>query len=181
MRLVPGLASIFALLYLVSNCYSCGTITVDNADPRILYEGFWQASTVPGPGKNDLQNTLAFSDQSLATAILQFPGTSVSVYGALLPVGVWYMQSVYYLDAMQSAVHEPDPVVTAEQHRVLFYSSGPLTYGVHTLVIENVGQQFWLDYITFDVPDDDLAMPCTTAAIASATVAPVYILPSFAY
>ncbi|KAJ3011435.1 hypothetical protein NUW54_g2173 [Trametes sanguinea] len=138
---------------------SCDVI--DNSDPHILYEGLWTPYTQLGSAE-DHQGTLAFSNESQATATFQFTGTSVAVYGAVKPVGMWQMQSVYFLDALGNGTYQPNPVVSSEQHHVLFYASHQLAYGPHTLVIENEGEQFWFDYIVVGGQGDGPASSCAT-------------------
>ncbi|KAI9063307.1 hypothetical protein FKP32DRAFT_1592750 [Trametes sanguinea] len=95
--------------------------------------------------------------------------TSVAVYGAVKPVGVWQMQSIYFLDALGDGTYQPNPVVSSEQHHVLFYASHQLAYGPHTLVIENQGEQFWFDYIVVGGQGDGPATSCATPAPLSSS------------
>ncbi|KAI0634399.1 hypothetical protein C8Q77DRAFT_1055954, partial [Trametes polyzona] len=109
------------------------TLIYDNVDPRIVYSGSWQAFSATGG--DDLGGTLAFSNEDASIATLQFTGTSVTVYGALKPIGTWNMHSVYYLDDLPADGFIPPTQVTSEQHRLVFYSSGRLANGQHTLKI----------------------------------------------
>ncbi|OSD04186.1 hypothetical protein PYCCODRAFT_130373 [Trametes coccinea BRFM310] len=147
-----------------TSALSCDVI--DNSDPHILYEGSW--TQVIGSAA-DYRSTLAFSNESQATATFQFTGTSVAVYGAIKPVGTWHMASTYLLDALPSGAYEPPSVVPSEQHHVLFYASGQLANGPHTLVIENMGEQFWLDYIVVGGQGDGLAVSCSATASLSSS------------
>ncbi|EIW52008.1 uncharacterized protein TRAVEDRAFT_136281, partial [Trametes versicolor FP-101664 SS1] len=128
--------NILTLLFTIAWC--CATVLgapqkIDNTSPEIQYTGAWSMFNTPGDG--DFGNTLAFSQDNLDTAKLQFSGTSVTVFGALKPVGTWNMHSAYYLDDSSPVGFIPNPLVASEQHQVTFYSSGPLSDGPHTLTI----------------------------------------------
>ncbi|KAI0760913.1 hypothetical protein BD413DRAFT_617434 [Trametes elegans] len=144
----------------------CATI-IDSADPRIQYNTAWQLQQ---GDERDYDGTLSFSNEASATATVRFTGTSITVYGALKPVGLWNMHSLYYLDgANLPASFQPPTQVSAEGHQVKFYSSGPLPDGEHTLVIGNMGQQFWFDYVEIDGSSGQSA---TTPAPEQPTTAP---------
>ncbi|KAH9848557.1 hypothetical protein C2E23DRAFT_843580 [Lenzites betulinus] len=145
----PWLCSTTTILTLVLyfTPFVCATALYDNVDPRIEYQGSWQ---MVNTSTADFGGTLAFADENSVAAILEFTGTAVTVYGAMQPVGVWNMQSAYYLDSLLVGGYHPSPQVTADQHGVIFYSSGPLSNGAHTLQIVNTGQQFWFDYIAVE-------------------------------
>ncbi|KAL1948113.1 hypothetical protein VTO73DRAFT_12188 [Trametes versicolor] len=171
--------NILTLLFTIAWC--CATVLgapqkIDNTSPEIQYTGAWSMSNTPGDG--DFGNTLAFSQDNLDTAKLQFSGaylsvfhlpiyrlcTSVTVFGALKPVGTWNMHSAYYLDDSSPVGFIPNPLVASEQHQVTFYSSGPLRDGPHTLTIVNMGQQFWFDFIAVETSAS------TTTTTKTATV-----------
>ncbi|KAL1951907.1 hypothetical protein VTO73DRAFT_1056 [Trametes versicolor] len=126
-------------------------VQIDNTSPQIQYQGAWQMTTTPGEG--DAEDTLASSQTKSDTAIFNFTGTSVAVYGALKPVGTWNMQSLYYMDDAAVVTYQPNSQVPAEQHQVVFYFSESLGDGPHTLRIVNMGEQFWLDFIALETPD----------------------------
>ncbi|OJT04056.1 hypothetical protein TRAPUB_5292 [Trametes pubescens] len=154
--------NILTLLFIIS--WGCATVLgatqqIDNTSPQIQYQGAWSMTNSPGDG--DFGDTLAFSQDNLDSATLHFSGTSVTVFGALKPVGTWNMHSAYYLDGAPVVGFTPNPVVASEQHRVTFYSSGSLSDGPHTLIIVNMGQQFYFDYIALE------------SGSASATTAPI--------
>ncbi|KAI0649635.1 hypothetical protein C8Q79DRAFT_900551 [Trametes meyenii] len=140
------------LLYIVRPTSGVTTL-VDNAASSIQYEGPWQM--VASTGEDDLDGTLAGSNENAGIAKFLFNGTSVTVYGALRPVGVWDMYSLYYLDNNPAIGYRPDPNVNSEEHRVVFYTSGPLSNGPHSLEIENMGTQLWFDYVAVEAPDSD--------------------------
>ncbi|KAI0672008.1 hypothetical protein C8Q78DRAFT_971296 [Trametes maxima] len=148
------------LLLLAKHTHGITTL-IDNAASSIQYEGPWQMVT--STGEDDWDGTLAFSDEVAGIANFFFNGTSVAVYGALRPVGVWDMYSLYYLDNNPAVGYRPDQNVASEEHRVKFYSSEQLSDGPHSLRIENMGVHLWFDYIAVEAPDPD-----TTSTIAPA-------------
>ncbi|KAI0827254.1 hypothetical protein BC628DRAFT_1418391 [Trametes gibbosa] len=146
-------------LFLYHLPYADATILYDNIDPHIQYLGSWQMVNTSA-AEGDFEGTLAFANENSLTATLEFTGTAVTVYGALEPVGIWNMQSAYYVDGLAVVGYHPNSEVTAEQHGVVFYSSGPLGDGSHTLKIVNMGQQFWFDYIAVETaPVPESASP----------------------
>lgn len=86
-------------------------------------------------------------------------GTSVSVYGALLPVGTFTRISQYTIDGQNTTVYNPPETIASEQHRVQFYDSGTLPFGQHTLTIENLGEEYWFDFIKADGVDPTIGGP----------------------
>ncbi|OSD04187.1 hypothetical protein PYCCODRAFT_130541 [Trametes coccinea BRFM310] len=155
--LVPLLTLLCFLRSALSQC-----VFIDDTDPQIQYQGKWVFVSSSGM-KDDYQGTLVHSTDPQTSATIRFTGTegsSIAVYGALEPTGDWSIVSAYTLDSVPMGVYQPDKVVLDEEHRVLFFASGPLGAGNHTLVIENLGDQFWLDYIGLGGPDDNPANPC---------------------
>ncbi|KAI9063306.1 hypothetical protein FKP32DRAFT_748040 [Trametes sanguinea] len=155
--ILRGLVPLLTLLCFLCSALSC--IIIDNVDPQIQYQGTWVFETIYG-GSPDYNGTLAHTNETQASVTFHFTGSSVAVYGAIKPVGTWDILSAYCLDDVPMGVYKPDPSVQAERDRVLFYASGPLGPGNHTLVVENMGEQFWLDYIGVGGPDDNPANPC---------------------
>ena len=65
------------------------------------------------------------------------------------------MSSRYTLDKHDPPVQfNPPDVVTHEAFSVYFYESGSIPYGQHVLLIENLGEQFWLDSIVVGIPNN---------------------------
>ena len=72
------------------------------------------------------------------------------VYGAFKPVGTWNIQSLYAVDGRSPTPFLPSQQVDQESYRQLFFDSGPLRLGEHTLKVTNLGVQLWLDYFVYD-------------------------------
>ncbi|KAH9893566.1 hypothetical protein C8Q73DRAFT_538498 [Cubamyces lactineus] len=121
--------------------------------------------------------TVTYSNESGATVEVAFTGSSVSVRGAYTPVGTFHMSSRYTLDGRDPPVQfDPPEAVTKETFSVYFYSSGAIPYGQHVLLIENLGEQFWLDSIVVGIPNNVSAAseaaqspkPTTTTTLSEA-------------
>lgn len=63
------------------------------------------------------------------------------------------MLSTYTIDGGPPTVFQPPSEITTPMYNQLFFASGTLSYGLHTIVVQNIGEQFWFDSIVFDVPD----------------------------
>lgn len=156
--------------------FSILAMIVDNADPTIQYKGAWTAQT----GLNNADyyaGTIVYANVSGATATLVFTGKSpfrcllshtdlhrhpsvigigncVKVFGAIVaPPGTYNMLSTYTIDGGPPTVFQPPSEITTPMYNQLFFGSGTISYGLHTIVVKNMGEQFWLDTIVFDVPD----------------------------
>ncbi|KAI0661043.1 hypothetical protein C8Q70DRAFT_760904 [Cubamyces menziesii] len=170
MRSLHRLISALTLLWFCSFLVAA-TVLIDNADPRVQYGGDWQQGAATA---DDYMSTLAFSEWNSATATIVFTGTSVSVFGALKPVGTWNIHSAYSVDgALMSPYINTNPL-SGEQHHVQFFSQGGLSDGTHTLTIENMGQQFWFDYVAVEtgqatIPGVPIPPESTTSATTSST------------
>ncbi|KAI0363790.1 hypothetical protein BV20DRAFT_88192 [Pilatotrama ljubarskyi] len=172
--MLPTLGILLTLVYLAAPSKATTNLTIDNVDPRIQYQGSWQMVATSDVGVNaDFGGTLSTTNQNSSTATIEFTGTSIAVYGSLRPVGTWNIHSVYYLDDIPvPATYEPNPVVEGEMHQMRFYWSGPIGDGAHKLVIENMGQQLWLDYVAIEVSDDS-GYSATSTIPASTSQSPV--------
>ncbi|KAI8985759.1 hypothetical protein BD414DRAFT_529463 [Trametes punicea] len=127
---------------------------VDDSDMRIQYtDGAWTSYRGLDPSLN-WAGTVTFTNTSGATAKLSFVGDSVTVYGAFTPVGTYNMRSQYILDEKPPVVFSPPDTVQTEKYRQQFYASGPIPYGSHSIRVQNLGEQFWLDSIQVTQPDD---------------------------
>ncbi|KAI0331684.1 hypothetical protein GY45DRAFT_1322048 [Cubamyces sp. BRFM 1775] len=143
---------------------------IDDSDPRIQYNGSW----ISHAQLNTTQywaGTATYSNDSGATATVTFTGISVNVRGAYTPAGASSMHSLYTLDGRDPPVEftPPNSTVTEEAFRVAFYTSGPIPYGTHVLVIKNLGEQFWLDSIDVGIPQNasrSMSVSATTTGIA---------------
>ncbi|OJT06828.1 hypothetical protein TRAPUB_2345 [Trametes pubescens] len=146
---------------------ACGAIlTIDDADPRIQYTGAWVPNTGGDPQQLNYMATLTYSNVTGTIASFQFTGSAVAVYGAFGPVGTFDMRSEYSIDRGPPTVFLPPNDIAAVAHRRQFFASGEIKYGPHVLTIENMGEQFWLDYIQVEVPDD---VGTTSAATATSS------------
>lgn len=78
------------------------------------------------------------------------------------------MRSEYSIDRGPPTTFLPPNDIAAVVHRRQFFASGEIKYGPHVLTIENMGEQFWLDYIQVEVPDDVGTTSDTAASSADA-------------
>ncbi|KAI0826720.1 hypothetical protein BC628DRAFT_212889 [Trametes gibbosa] len=136
-----------------SAVFAALAVIVDNANPAIQYTGTWS----PQAGLNTTDffaGTIAFTNTSGVTATLSFTGYYASVYGAFVaPPGTYNMLSTYSIDGGAPTVFQPPSRIEAPMYNQLFFRSGTLPYGDHTIVVQNLGEQFWFDSIVYDVPD----------------------------
>ncbi|KAI0653010.1 hypothetical protein C8Q70DRAFT_1039463 [Cubamyces menziesii] len=127
---------------------------IDDSDQRIQYTGSWISHAALNKSQY-WDGTVTHSDESGATAEITFNGSSVSVRGAYAPVGTFNMSSRYTLDKHDPPVQfDPPDAVTHEAFSVYFYESKSIPYGQHVLLIENLGEQFWLDSIVVGIPNN---------------------------
>ncbi|KAI0676370.1 hypothetical protein C8Q78DRAFT_15782 [Trametes maxima] len=152
-------------------------VTVDDADPRMQYAGAWMHSTVDDSQQLAYLGTLAYTNTSGATATLHFEGSAVVVVGAFGPAGTFAMRSQYTLDGGVPTLFVPPSEVDVPIPRRLFFASGELPFGAHVLAIENLGEQFWLDFIQVVSPDE---IPPTTVEETAARTSGIGGMPSFA-
>ncbi|KAM5536295.1 hypothetical protein V8D89_010031 [Ganoderma adspersum] len=136
----------FAFVFSIScgNLALADSLIVDDWDPSLQWNGGWIGF------KDELalswDCTLTWGNISSATVALTFTGTSIQVFGAFKPVGVWSMQSQYAIDGGSPTMFVPPQEVSEEAYNQSFYHSGTLSEGEHTLKITNLGSQLWLDY-----------------------------------
>ncbi|OBZ77163.1 hypothetical protein A0H81_03865 [Grifola frondosa] len=125
---------------------------VDNVDTSQIE--YVSTSGAPWSFVQDpLGNSLSKID-GLGSAVLRFTGSSVTVYGAVMPTGSnngTMIRSQYTLDQQTpNTSAQPTDWVWTEQNESLFWTSGNISYGDHILVI-NVTQAstfapYYLDY-----------------------------------
>ncbi|KAI0327424.1 hypothetical protein GY45DRAFT_1327650 [Cubamyces sp. BRFM 1775] len=133
----------------------CAKVTIDNTDSSIRYFGQWSRTTIAGdPQEKNYMGTLSYSNVSGSTATYTFTGTAISVFGGFGPDGTYKMQSQYTIDDGSPTVFTPPSEVKVEQHRVLFFESPQLSPSQHVLVIKNLGEQFFFDYLKFNSLDE---------------------------
>ena len=162
----------FALVFSIScgigksNLVFADSHIVDDWDPSLQWNGGWTGfKDEPAP---TWDRTLTWGNISSATVTFTFTGmvwiqvdcmasfhssfgspavgTSIQVFGAFKPVGIWSMQSQYTIDGGNPTTFVPPQEVSAEAYNQSFYHSGTLSAGEHTLKITNLGSQLWLDY-----------------------------------
>ncbi|PIL28487.1 hypothetical protein GSI_08525 [Ganoderma sinense ZZ0214-1] len=161
----------FALVFSISrpNLALADSLIVDDWDPSLQWVGGWIGFKDEPPPSWD--RTLTWSNISSSTVTFTFTGTSVEVFGALRPVGVWSMQSQYAIDGGSPTTFVLPQEVSQEAYNQSFYRSGALSAGTHTLKVTNLGTQLWLDYfrVSNDVAGADVASSAGQKAGASAT------------
>ncbi|KAI0708219.1 hypothetical protein C8Q76DRAFT_799515 [Earliella scabrosa] len=134
--LAAGLAACDDLLY-----------TVDDADPRIQYHGPWTKNPIDDPKHVNSMGTLSLSNVSQTTATFVFHGVKkIAVFGALPVAGTFIMKSQYSIDGKVLETFMPPSTISRAEYRRMFFSSGTLSLGEHTLEIRNLGEAFYLDY-----------------------------------
>ncbi|TBU22397.1 hypothetical protein BD311DRAFT_145029 [Dichomitus squalens] len=129
-------------------------VTIDDSDPRIQYGGAWIPNPGSDPQMNNFDGTLTFTNVSGSTATVSFTGSAVAVYGAFEP-GTFNVLSSYAVDDGASTVFQPATTNTQWLYRRPFFQSGPISDGQHTLVITNLGNRFWFDFIQVEVDAAD--------------------------
>ncbi|KAI1788042.1 hypothetical protein LXA43DRAFT_895289, partial [Ganoderma leucocontextum] len=111
-------------------------LRIDDSDPTVQYSGPWtNGYNVPDDASLNWDGTLHYSNISGTTVTLKFTGTSIAVFGSFHPPGRYSMQSQYSVDGQQPFTFIPDQEVPTALHQILFYSSGQLPYGEHSLVV----------------------------------------------
>ncbi|KAI0778325.1 hypothetical protein BD413DRAFT_489828 [Trametes elegans] len=153
---------------------------IDNTSPEITYTGQWiQNPNISGA----YNNTLASSGQTASLAHIEFNATQVVVIGATVaPNGASANSgpvSAYWLDRTSGRTpffYQSDVNVSSG---VIFYNSGPISPGKHTLDISVVSIKQNVPYLldAIYLKDD------TTSSGASSTAAwvtTVFITPSSA-
>ncbi|EIW52010.1 uncharacterized protein TRAVEDRAFT_24728 [Trametes versicolor FP-101664 SS1] len=158
----PCLTGLLLVPFVLSDTQETLLVVDDSDSLLIKYRGPWQSSPsslFTDPEQLNYLGTLTYSNLSGAVANFMFSGTSVSVYGALFPVGTFNRTSLYSIDGQNTTLYAPPRTISSEQHRVLFYNSGTLPFGQHTLTIENVGVEYWFDFIKADGVDPTIGGP----------------------
>ncbi|KAM5545302.1 hypothetical protein V8D89_000915 [Ganoderma adspersum] len=122
-------------------------VTVDDRDSSLVWGGSW----APFFGQPEAEDgTLTWANDTGPTVTFAFTGVEVRVFGAFKPVGTWNIQSLYAIDGGSPTPFVPSRQVDQESFRQMFFDSGPLPLGKHTLKVTNLGVQLWLDYFLYD-------------------------------
>ncbi|GBE88864.1 hypothetical protein BKA93DRAFT_828643 [Sparassis latifolia] len=122
-------------------------LTVDDTDPRLIYEGSWTESESSGEYDSTAHGTVIAG----SSVLFVFNGTFVAVYGT---VGTSGSNSSYVLDALPPVQYSAPPFASPVYNQA-FYSSEILTNGKHSLNITSTadGENFLLDYLQYTTTD----------------------------
>ena len=66
----------------------------------------------------------------------------IAVFGALPVTGTFKMKSQYSIDGEVLETFMPPSTISRAEYRRMFFSSGTLSLGEHTLEIRNLGEAF---------------------------------------
>ncbi|KAI0752380.1 hypothetical protein C8Q80DRAFT_448537 [Daedaleopsis nitida] len=147
MRTLPR-STVFAALIAVVAALNPANIYVDDSDSRIEYVGSWVKNPISDPANFNYGGSLSFTNSTEAKASFTFSGAvQVAVFGSCPTGGTFTFHSQYTIDDSDPVSFMPPGTITKPEYRVQFYASTTLTPGTHTLTIENLGQEFYLDYI----------------------------------
>ncbi|EAU87906.1 hypothetical protein CC1G_01553 [Coprinopsis cinerea okayama7 len=121
---------------------------IDDRDPSIAYSQPAQGHHWTDQGSStSYGGTLRLTRTRNANARVTFEGTSIQVYGLISPSGTGEVPiSNYAIDNLPTVMYTAAPN-SQTQSQVLFFDSGPLSPGTHTLIVSNQreGAFFWLD------------------------------------
>ncbi|EIW77876.1 hypothetical protein CONPUDRAFT_75648 [Coniophora puteana RWD-64-598 SS2] len=140
--------------YFTIRCFAMATnltVIVDDTDSQIQFSGGWSTS---GSYPMEFQNSTHYSNSTTDYATLNFTGVSISVYGTIGsfdPNGT--PRSQYVIDGGEPVSFTSPLNITDTAYHYQFFSSGPMNYSEHTLVVSNMGGGgLWLDYFEYQVP-----------------------------
>ncbi|PIL28497.1 hypothetical protein GSI_08535 [Ganoderma sinense ZZ0214-1] len=122
------------------------TVTVDDGDPGIEYRGAWTHNPWGNQSVN-YGSSVTFTNTSGSTATYRFQGTAIAVFGAFEMSGTYNVHSSYSIDDGTATDFIPADTFVVFQYNQKFFQSGTLSNDEHTLVITNLGEEFWLDYL----------------------------------
>ncbi|PPR02508.1 hypothetical protein CVT24_001974 [Panaeolus cyanescens] len=146
-------------------------LIIDDNDRRFTYKGLWEVlrSSTDEQWSRTAHSTWEWD----ATASLSFTGTQIKVYGTV-PAGRGTSAVDFAIDGMNGErVWHTSGSTTL--YNVLFYDSGPLGSGSHTIVMSNKGEDndmdFRLDRVVISL-DEPAPPPQTPAPPASTPPVP---------
>ncbi|GJE95356.1 hypothetical protein PsYK624_115400 [Phanerochaete sordida] len=131
--------------------------TVDDANSAIVYSGGWSLNHTAD--SSDFNHTTTTSTSAGAGFVFQFNGTAVSVYGCLEP----HMPSsaTYTLDdGAPTRFTSADSDAYVPQR--VFFDSGAVPLGAHTLRATAAGPGLCIDYVQY-APSPSSAVPTAVA------------------
>ncbi|KAM5546328.1 hypothetical protein V8D89_000454 [Ganoderma adspersum] len=137
------------------------TITVDDGDPSIEYHGAWTHDPWGNQSVN-YGSSVTFTNSSGSTATYRFQGTAIAVFGTFEMSGTFNVHSSYSIDGGAPTDFVPADTFVSFQYNQKFFQSDTLPDEEHTLVITNLGEEFWLDYLVVTQ-----ALPPTTKTTTS--------------
>ncbi|KAJ7577565.1 hypothetical protein C8J56DRAFT_1061219 [Mycena floridula] len=123
-------------------------ILLDDSDSSIVYSLGW----FPGGGPFEFDSTTHGTTTAGATARIPFSGTYIEVFGTVTAQFSPDSISTYLIDNGASTTFAPDSsTLSADAHKLLFFHSGTLAGGNHTLVITTSveGGRYYLDWVQF--------------------------------
>ncbi|OSD04907.1 hypothetical protein PYCCODRAFT_82221 [Trametes coccinea BRFM310] len=135
-------------------CYvsqSHAAVIVDDSNPTLRYSGPWtNVSHIHYPnitGATDYNGTLTYTTSVGALVQFNFTGSSVIVYGIVSPAFNVAVRST--LDGVMnpSVFVVNGSTTTTEIHHYPLYISGTMPFDAHTITLENIGDQLWIDSI----------------------------------
>ncbi|GJE98835.1 hypothetical protein PsYK624_150720 [Phanerochaete sordida] len=146
-------------------------VLVDNTSPRILYNGAWTAATHPG----DFNQTTTFTDQVGAGFNLTFVGTSITVWGCILPDADGF--ALFTIDD-QKMLLRGDGNSTEYLPQILQFTSPALSAGQHVLLVSvpppagGAGTTYCFDYIQYTPADAAPALASVGVTVPTAASSP---------
>ncbi|TFK84052.1 hypothetical protein K466DRAFT_589239 [Polyporus arcularius HHB13444] len=111
--------------------------------------------------------SLTFTNDTTALVTFNFSGAiQIQVFGAFPVAGTFSMHSAYSIDGTGETQYEPPGVIGHPAYHQQFFNSNTLSTGTHKLVISNLGQAYYLDYIQLILPAAPSSTP-THGPVAS--------------
>ncbi|KAJ7439102.1 hypothetical protein FB451DRAFT_1378068 [Mycena latifolia] len=142
----PDGLSVIYLDYLMWNTTSVDVPAyfIDDRDPRVVYTPAWRLF-----GSDlDFMHTSQGSSTTGDSLTLQFDGIAISHYAGINQGSAGdVLQAAFSIDGGPSVTFVPSPQASSNTNNNLYYSSGDLKPGKHTLVVtaQNV-HTVWADY-----------------------------------
>ncbi|OCH86777.1 hypothetical protein OBBRIDRAFT_204369 [Obba rivulosa] len=130
---------------------SPSVVDLDDGDNHIVFTGAWVHQVGDPPNPLAFDNTLTYTEEVGATASFTFVGTSVSIIGALGPIGTCCESSTYAIDGGTPGSYVNTTTTEFTGYGVQYYTSPSLQEGQHTLLITNFGDVLWLHYLRVSV------------------------------